>query len=188
MESSTSLNVRCKKLVDYTQHRRDDMPSMSDSSIGKDDDDDGPHTTTTSSIFNHRKILSRRPLLFDISSRSSLSPIDVHDVEDTDTTIDFLFKVPSCRRRSSELSRAQLIQECEKRIEHHDEQESGSGPTSLRARRHNNGETGRRGSLIARILLRKDIDDDDIDDDDDDDDASSTTVVTYHRRRRTTKP
>jgi hypothetical protein len=165
MERNTCMKRRSsRKLVDYTQHRRDDMPSMmSDDSIGKYDEQ----------FFDPRNIPRRPLMLYDVSS-SSISTNSVQDIED-DVPIDFLFKVPSFRRRSSKLSRAQLIQECEKRIENHDEDLD-----TPRARRVNHYETGRRRSLIARLLRN---DPDEGKDDDDDDDASSTTVVAYHRRK-----
>jgi hypothetical protein len=104
-----------RKLIDYTQHRRDDMPSMRNNES----------TSHDAEPANQKRVNRQQSFLFD--SISSL-----REIHAADTRIEFLFKkVPSCRRRSPELSRDELIRECEKRIlkEQHDY------PDMLRARR-----------------------------------------------------
>jgi hypothetical protein len=130
---------------------------------------------------SNRKLVRRRQSFhFDTSS-------SLRDIQD-DTMIEFLFKkVPSCRhRRSSGLSRDELIQECEKRIlleEQHDDPgmpgrrkadsiEKGRG---LRAAKKTYG-------LIARLLLlpKETVAKGDADNDD----ASPiVTAMTYHGGR-----
>lgn len=127
-----------KKLVDYTTHRRNGMP---------------PLVIQEAALRNEEQLSSSLPegsfgsLLSHKSSAMSDEPID------------FLLKIPSMRRRqSSNLSREQLLVECDKRVGLF-EKEERNRRLSLE-RRNSPRVEARRSSLIGAILSRDLLDED----------------------------
>lgn len=166
-ERVESLHCHRRKLIDYTKHRRDDMPSMTRECSSRKED--WQHSVNSSISSNQQ---------FSNSLSALSSPIVPRDIED-DRRIDFLFKIPSFRRRNSELSREELLLLYEQRNEHNDDD------TSSRSRRASavdvRNTKGKRSTLIERLLRQN------FEANEEDDDASSTTVVTYHRSRNAKK-
>lgn len=123
------------KLVDYTKHRRDDMPSMKN------------HLEEAALLCKKASdsISADESYVGTLSCRTSLD-----DVE----PIDFLLKVPLVRRRqhSSSLSREQLLVECDKHACPTKKTERIRRPSA--ESRNSSRSEGRRVSLISVILSR----------------------------------
>ncbi len=111
------------KLIDYTQQRRDDMPSRA--MIVR-----SPDSSPCLSSQIHSHLRRRSSSTTSHSSRSGIiTNNDLTSAEDDDNApIEFLFKKTFRRhKRSSDLSREELLHECEKRyyLQQQEKQQQG---------------------------------------------------------------